>query len=50
MILPDVHFFDLGGQSGKLKLKTYEENEGYHQKDSPALSLYVNFHCLIMLC
>ena len=44
-----VYFLIQGGQSGKLKLKTYEENERYYQKDSLALSLYVYFHCLIML-
>ena len=48
--LTECVLFDIGSQSAKLKLTTQEENEGYHQKDSLALSLYVYFHCLILLC
>ncbi len=44
MIWPEVPFFDIGRE---LKLKTYEENEGYHQKDNLVLILFVYFHCLI---
>ncbi len=41
--LTECVLFDIGGQNAKLKLITQEKNEGYHQKDSLALSLMCIF-------